>query len=92
MNLFFNEFGEEAFGFDSSDVAAVVAPNEDAAFDVEEEQSRGCPRHWIGSDRNQKGIGIGSALLRRGRNARVQGAMFEAKPWLGSSGFGYYCS
>jgi len=80
MNLFFNEFGEEAFGFDGGDIAAVVTPNEDAAFDVEKEQSRDCPCHWIGSDRNQKGIGIGRAL-QRGRNARVQRAMLEAKPW-----------
>jgi len=45
-NLFFDEFGEEAFGVEGGDVAAVVAPDEDAAFDVEEEQSRGCPCHW----------------------------------------------
>ena len=54
---------EEAFGVEGGDIAAVVAPDEDAAFDVKEEQSRGCPSHWIGSDRNQKQIGIGSALL-----------------------------
>lgn len=43
MNLFIDEFGEETFGFDGGDVAAVVTPDEDAAFDVEEEQSRSCP-------------------------------------------------
>lgn len=43
MNLFIDEFGEETFGFDGGDVAAVVTPDEDATFDVEEEQSRSCP-------------------------------------------------
>jgi len=45
IGLFFDEFGEEAFGVEGGDIAAVVAPDEDAAFDVEEEQSRGCPCH-----------------------------------------------
>jgi hypothetical protein len=43
ISLFIDEFGEESFGFDGGDVAAVVTPDEDAAFDVEEEQSRSCP-------------------------------------------------
>lgn len=34
-DLFLDELGEEAFGLDGGDIAAVVAPNEDAAFDVE---------------------------------------------------------
>lgn len=35
MNLFFYELGEEAFGFEGGDIATVIAPNENAAFDVE---------------------------------------------------------
>ena len=46
-NLFLDELGEEAFSVDGGDVASVVAPDEDAAFDVEEEQSRGCPCHCL---------------------------------------------
>jgi hypothetical protein len=42
-NLFIDEFREESFGFDGGYVAAVITPDEDAAFDVEEEQSRSCP-------------------------------------------------
>lgn len=45
-NLLVDEFGEEALSFNGGDVAAVVTPDEDAAFDVEEEQSRSCPWHW----------------------------------------------
>lgn len=44
-DLFLDELGEEAFGVDGGDVATVVAPNQDAAFDVEEEESRGGPCH-----------------------------------------------
>jgi hypothetical protein len=34
MNLFLDELGEEAFGFDGGDIATVVAPDENATFDV----------------------------------------------------------
>lgn len=42
MNLFLDELGEEAFGFNGGDITTVIAPNENAAFDVEKEESRGC--------------------------------------------------
>lgn len=42
MNLFLDKLGEEAFSFNSGDIAAIIAPNENTAFDIEKEESRGC--------------------------------------------------
>jgi hypothetical protein len=39
MNLFLDEFGEETFSFNGGDITTVIAPNENAAFDVEKEKS-----------------------------------------------------
>lgn len=71
MNLFFDEFGEEAFSFDGGDVTAVVAPDEDAAFDVEEEQSRGCPCH--GCDRIPDSNQINATVNTERRRRRKTG-------------------
>lgn len=47
-NHFLDELGEEALGLDGGDVAPVVTPNENAPFDIQEEQCRHCPRHAFG--------------------------------------------
>ena len=59
-DLFLDELGEEAFGLNGGDIATIIPPNENAAFDVEKEEGRGCPCHWsliwmvgIGSDMDQ---------------------------------------
>lgn len=46
--LLVEELGEEALGLERGDVAAVVAPDEDAALDVQQEQRRHRARHRRG--------------------------------------------
>ena len=46
-HLFLDEFGEETLGLSSGDVAAVIAPDEDATFDVEQKQRGGRPCHVV---------------------------------------------
>ena len=46
-DLFLDELGEEALGLNSRDIAPVIAPHQNSAFDVEKEERRGGPRHWF---------------------------------------------
>ena len=43
--LLVEELGEEALGLDGGDIAAEIAPDEDAALDVQQEQRRHRARH-----------------------------------------------
>lgn len=48
INLFIDEFGEAFFSLNGSDIASVIAPNKNTAFDVENEERRG--RTWHNSN------------------------------------------
>lgn len=43
--LFLDELGEEALGLNGRDITTEVAPDQNAAFDIEKEKSRHSPRH-----------------------------------------------
>ena len=44
-NLFLDELREEAFGLSGGDVAAVVTPDENATFDIQQKQRRSSSCH-----------------------------------------------